>query len=98
MSPERSRKGGKAIGKTVNTPATDTPAALTPDVPATAAGRKYLLERVEEALEVLELLLGLVVEVLKDPEEVADEVPPGEVAPLVELRQVAGARHVRDRC
>jgi dipeptidyl-peptidase-3 len=40
---------GKAMGKTVNTPATDTPVALTPDVPATAAGRKYLLERVEEA-------------------------------------------------
>ena len=34
---------------TANTPATDTPAALTPDVPATSAGRKYLLERVEEA-------------------------------------------------
>jgi dipeptidyl-peptidase-3 len=40
---------GKAIGMTGNTPATETPAALTPDVGATSAGRKYLLERVEEA-------------------------------------------------
>src|SRR3954454_11395677 len=38
-----------AIGGIANTPATASPAALTPGAPAESAGRKYLLERVEEA-------------------------------------------------
>jgi dipeptidyl-peptidase III len=40
---------GKETGKTASTPATDTPTALTPGVPPPSAGRRYLLERVEEA-------------------------------------------------
>ena len=40
---------GKTTGETANTPATDTPAAVAPGVPAASGGRTYLLERVEEA-------------------------------------------------
>src|SRR5690606_40555096 len=47
--------------------------------------------------DLLQLLVGLELEVLDDPQEVAREVAAGEVGALVDLRQVAEDRAVGDR-